>query len=133
MIFVDTAFVIAWISPRDDLHEKALSLLDSHRNDDWLTTDCVLLEVGNSLAKRYRAEAIETIENFLTDELITIVGLKPDLFARAFELYRSRQDKPWGLIDCVSFMVMRDYDVREALTNDRNFVQAGFAALMRSD
>ncbi|MCW3098902.1 MAG: hypothetical protein JWL77_4520 [Chthonomonadaceae bacterium] len=39
------------------------------------------------------------------DPNVEIVPLADDLFARAFQLYRSRPDKEWGLIDCVSFMV----------------------------
>jgi predicted nucleic acid-binding protein len=52
------------------------------------------------------------------------------MFARAFELYRSHLDKSWGLIDCVSFIVMRDFGLTEFLTADKHFEQAGFSALL---
>ena len=131
MIFVDTAFVVAWISPNDALHIRAVELLNKIRREQWLTTDCVLLEIGNSLARIHRAEAIRVIENFLSDEKIEVVGLDANLFSRAFELFRTRNDKSWGLIDCVSFVVMKEHEVTDALTNDRHFQQAGFKALMR--
>lgn len=131
MIFVDTAFVVAWISPNDALHIRAVELLNKIRREQWLTTDCVLLEIGNSLARIHRAEAISVIENFLSDEKIEVVGLDANLFNRAFELFRTRDDKSWGLIDCVSFVVMKEHEVTDALTNDRHFQQAGFKALMR--
>ena len=131
MIFVDTAFVVAWISPNDALHIRAVELLNKIRSEQWLTTDCVLLEIGNSLARIHRAEAIRVIENFLSDEKIEVVGLDANLFSRAFELFRTRNDKSWGLIDCVSFVVMKEHEVTDALTNDRHFQQAGFKALMR--
>ncbi|NOT47196.1 MAG: type II toxin-antitoxin system VapC family toxin [Acidobacteria bacterium] len=130
MIFVDTAFVIAWTNEDDMLHAKALELQNRFRSEEWLTTDCVLLEVGNSLARSQRQLAIETIENLLTDERTTVVGLGADLFARSFELFKNRDDKTWGLIDCVSFIVMAEFGVSSALTSDRHFVQAGFTALM---
>jgi uncharacterized protein len=41
------------------------------------------------------------------------------------------QDKAWGLVDCISFIVMREAGVNQALTFDQHFVQAGFQALMR--
>lgn len=131
MIFVDTAFVVAWISPNDALHVRAVELLNEIRSEQWLTTDCVLLEIGNSLARIHRAEAIRVIDNFLSDEKIEVVGLDANLFNRAFELFRTRDDKSWGLIDCVSFVVMKEHEVTDALTNDRHFQQAGFKALMR--
>ena len=42
------------------------------------------------------------------DPSITVVGLSADLYAEAFALYRGRLDKEWGLIDCVTFVVMAD-------------------------
>jgi predicted nucleic acid-binding protein len=46
------------------------------------------------------------------------------------ELYRSRYDKPWSLTDCISFVVMADEGLTEALTGDRHFEQAGFKAML---
>ncbi len=40
-------------------------------------------------------------------------------------------DKEWGLVDCVSFVVMREHGIEAALTTDRHFIQAGFRALLR--
>lgn len=96
-----------------------------------LTTDAVLLEIGNALARRFRAAAAEIIDNILSDDATTVVHLTPNLFTRATELYRSRTDKEWGLTDCVSFVVMQDRGVTDALTHDRHFEQAGFRAMMR--
>ncbi len=133
MIFVDTSFIIAWINPRDELHSKALELRDAFQDLPWLTTDCILLEIGNSLARSYKDEAIIAIENILSDENATIIGLDADLLNRAFNLFKARKDKTWGLVDCVSFVVMEDHGSTQAFTNDKHFVQAGFEALMRVD
>lgn len=133
MKFVDTAFVIAWVNADDALHLKAIELLNAHKDSPWLTTDCVLLEIGNSLARNFRPKAVETIENFLTADEVTIIELNTNLFSQAFKLYRTYDDKTWGLIDCVSFVVMKEYAITDALTNDRHFRQAGFNALMRED
>jgi hypothetical protein len=35
------------------------------------------------------------------------------------------------LTDCISFVVMRDRSITEALTGDRRFDQAGFVALLK--
>lgn len=131
MIFLDTSFVVAWVNPNDSLHERALELLARFETEPWLTTDCVLLEIGNSLSRYFRSEAVDVIENILADEDATIVSLDADLFSRAFHLYRSRTDKTWGLIDCVSFIAMQDNQCFDAWTNDIHFVQAGFKAHLR--
>ena len=53
------------------------------------------------------------------------------LFHRARELFRERPDKQWGITDCISFVVMQEHDVTEALTADQHFEQAGHRALLR--
>lgn len=46
------------------------------------------------------------------------------------ELYRSRDDKEWSLTDCISFVVMADEGIEDALPGDRHLEQAGFRALL---
>jgi predicted nucleic acid-binding protein len=48
------------------------------------------------------------------------------------QMFRSRQDKEWGLVDCVSFVVMQNRGIAEALTADEHFHQAGFRSLLRT-
>jgi uncharacterized protein len=47
------------------------------------------------------------------------------------DLYRARPDKEWSLTDCISFAVMHQYSIREALTADHHFEQAGFVPLLK--
>jgi len=58
------------------------------------------------------------------------VQFQPELSAAAVDLYRSRTDKNWGLTDCLSFVIMKQHALTEALTTDRHFEQAGFRAKM---
>jgi predicted nucleic acid-binding protein len=46
------------------------------------------------------------------------------------DLYRERADKRWGLVDCASFLVMKDEQIVEAFTTDQHFEQAGFKAML---
>lgn len=126
--FIDTLFVIALINRRDQYHEQADELALLYEDQPLLTTDAVLLEIGNAMARAFKPEAAEVIESFLTSEDVMVVRLTPDLFDRAFALYKSHQDKEWGLVDCISFVVMQDAGVTDALTFDRHFTQAGFRA-----
>lgn len=130
-VFVDTVFVIALINPRDRYHREASQLADRLDGHPLLVTDAVLLEIGNGLARGYRREAAAIIEYFFASPEVEVVPLTPQLFSRAFDLYRDHQDKEWGLVDCISFVVMREAMVGEALTFDRHFAQAGFQVLMQ--
>lgn len=129
--FIDTLFVVALINQRDRYHEQATEMADLYEGQPLLTTEGVLLEIGNALARGYKSEAVEVIQGFLLSEDVEVVHLTPELFNRAFALYQSHQDKEWGLIDCISFIAMGDAGAAEALTFDKHFVQAGFRALLR--
>ena len=133
-VFLDTAFAIALSSEDDGFHGIALNLADSMEAGrvKMITTRAVLLEVGNALAKlRFRAAAIELLHSIEVDSRIEIVEISSAIYQRAFDLYRSRLDKEWGLIDCISFVVMQENRVTEALTTDIHFRQMGFTVLMR--
>lgn len=47
-------------------------------------------------------------------------------------LYEQRPDKEWSQTDCVSFKIMEEQIIFEALAYDKHFVQAGYTALMRN-
>ena len=130
-IFVDTGFVIAVINQRDQYHQQASELANRFEGYPLLVTDGVLLEIGNALVRNYKKEAIEIIEQFFDSDEVEVVRLTPQLFDQAFSLYKMYEDKEWGLVDCISFAVMRAVGVSQALTFDRHFVQAGFQVLMR--
>jgi predicted nucleic acid-binding protein len=106
-------------------------LAEQFEGHSLLVTDAVLLEIGNALACSYKQEAVAIIEQFLTAAEVEVVHLTPHLFTQGFALYKSYQDKAWGLVHCISFFVMRETGVHQALTFEQHFVQAGFQALMR--
>ncbi|NUM74771.1 type II toxin-antitoxin system VapC family toxin [candidate division KSB1 bacterium] len=130
--FVDTAFVVALVNSNDQYHAKAQNLSEMYETEPLIITDVVLLEIGNALARDYKKEAIEIIESFRTSKEVLIVELSLEFFDKAFELYKKYTDKDWGMVDCISFIVMREYEVRNALTFDDHFRQAGFNVLMKN-
>lgn len=65
-IFIDTLFVVvALINQRDAYHERASQLAERYENEPLLTTDAILLEIGNALARNFKSAAIEIIDDFL--------------------------------------------------------------------
>lgn len=132
-LFVDTAYVYALFSTRDQWHEKAVEWqkkLDIEQQP-LLTTEFILTEIGDGLsALRFRQSAGEIIRILQENPLVEIVPASSDLFLQALELYEQRQDKNWGLTDCTSFVVMQKHNINEALTADEHFRQAGFTALL---
>ncbi|MCK6484275.1 MAG: PIN domain-containing protein [Phycisphaerae bacterium] len=98
-----------------------------------VTTAWVLTEVANSIAKSERRTAFgELYHAVVFDEQTTFVPASDALFRLGIERYNLRPDKSWSLTDCISFVVMEQHDLSDALTGDHHFEQAGFRALLRS-
>ncbi len=125
-LFVDTGYIIALINQSDQHHQQALQLADRYEGVPVITTEAVLLEIGNALARIARSEAVDIIHYFQMAPEATVIPLTTDLLTAALNLYATHQDKTWGLVDCVSFVIMQNQGISTALAFDRHFVQAGF-------
>ncbi len=133
-VFLDTSFAIALSSVTDQNHVRAVQLANQIETNKTrlVTTQAILLEIGNALSKqRHRAAAIQLLESLETDPSVEVVLLTNSLYKLAFNLFKQREDKEWGLVDCISFIVMQDRGITDALTADTHFQQAGFRALLR--
>jgi predicted nucleic acid-binding protein len=133
-VFLDTSSAIALSASNDEHHEHAVKLAEQLEADgtQLITTRAIILEIGNTLARaRYRTAAVELLDALENDPKVEIIPASEELCARAFQLYRNRLDKEWGLIDCISFIIMTDRSIAEALTTDAHFRQAGFRALLQ--
>lgn len=131
-IFLDTAFIQAILNPNDQYHHPAITLLPLVKKAQkvWLT-EAILMEVGNALSAVNRQKVVNFIRQCYQTQNIEVVKIDDALFSQAINLYEAYNDKTWGLIDCISFVVMRENNLSIALTSDHHFIQAGFRALLR--
>jgi predicted nucleic acid-binding protein len=104
-------------------------MLELNRN--IVTTQWVLLAVGNFLRKEsQRARFAPFVERLTASPYVTILPAESASFNAGMKLYDDRPDKAWSLTDCISFVVIRDHKIQDALTTDHHFNQAGFNALL---
>jgi predicted nucleic acid-binding protein len=135
-VFLDTSGWIALLNADDRFHAAANERMRQFGADrrPLVTTDWVLAETGNGLARfPARSRFAEAVEGFRRSKNTRLVRIDDSLFQRAVQLYANVDDKTWGLIDCASFVVMRDAAIPEALTTDHHFTQAGFRTLLAED
>jgi predicted nucleic acid-binding protein len=130
-LFVDTAYVQALFSRGDQYHARALAFAPRLRNatEVWLT-EAILVEVGNALSSYNRPAAVAFIEQVCRTANVKVVTVDSALLHRALTFYRNRADKTSGLTDCISFVVMAEQHLTDAVTADQHFRQAGFRALL---
>ncbi len=131
LVFADAFYFVARLNLRDQHHERVLEFSRSFRAR-LLTSDWVLMEVADALAaSSCRVRVREFIHRLRGTDAYEIVPASRELLGRALEFYHQHADKAWTLTDCVSFTIMRERGVREALTGDKHFEQAGFIALLK--
>ena len=129
--FVDTYYLLAFVNSRDKDHQKAVQHSQGQLGG-LLTTTWVLVEFADALcAVGSRRSAATFIRKFVNKPYAEVVAPWETQFQLGLAEYESRHDKEWSLTDCLSFVVMRERGINQALTADHHFEQAGFTALMR--
>jgi len=133
-IFVDTSGFYALVVRRDDQHAAAKKILDQarRRRKAFVTTDYVLDETITLLAARGLAHLVEPfLQSTLESRACLVEWMHPERFTEARRMLGKHLDQGWSFTDCVSFVVMKQRGLREALTKDKHFGEAGFSALLR--
>ncbi|MYA35036.1 MAG: type II toxin-antitoxin system VapC family toxin [Gammaproteobacteria bacterium] len=132
-IFVDTGGFYAMLVPRDRMHRRAREFMAQaiQERRRFVTTDHVLDECATLLRTRghdrFTADLFESVEN---SRAIRIEWTTSDRFHQTRAFFLRHADKAWSFTDCLSFVVMRALGLREALSTDNHFRQAGFMLIL---
>jgi predicted nucleic acid-binding protein len=131
VVFADAFYFVARLNRWDQHHDRVLKFSRDFRAR-LLTSDWVLMEVADALAEsECRGRVRDFVLHLRGLASCEIVPASRELLDRALDLYHQHTDKSWTLTDCVSFVIMRERGVTEALTGDKHFEQAGFTALLK--
>jgi predicted nucleic acid-binding protein len=130
-VFADTGFYVAFHNRRDALHGQAVELA-ARLTAPIITTEFVLLEVANFFKRPGDRGMFTAFDAALRlDSTTTIIPASSELYLYGRNLFSARADKEWSLVDCMSFHVMTERGLTDALTADEHFEQAGFRILLR--
>jgi len=129
--FADSTFYVAILIARDANHSKAKALAQSWTGS-VVTTEYVLTEVANHVcgSPTRRAKFGKFLADVTADSHTRIVESSHQLWQRGVDLYLRRPDKEWSLTDCISFVVMEEQSLADAMAADHHFEQVGFHALI---
>lgn len=133
LVFLDTNGWLALLNSADALHSVASAEWSRLLEQSYsvVLTEWVVAETGNGLARTSgRGRFAGAVDLIRSSPRARLIPMSERLFQRALDLYASRQDKTWGLVDCASFLVMEDEGIHEAFTNDGHFKQAGHRCLL---
>lgn len=129
-VFLDTVGLIAIWDTTDQWHAQAASVFSKllYDNTPLVTTSYVLLECGNTAARRPYRGRVNQMRVQLRDAGL-LVDPSPEEIDLAWQSYDRGKPGDAGIVDHISFVVMRRLGIRQAFTNDRHFTAAGFETL----
>ena len=131
-MLLDTSGLLCFLSTSEPQHLRAVQLITSTASIS-VTHNYVLAElIALALVRRFSRETVllYTLELF-SNPNVEVVWVDEGLHQQRMDLLTSRQDKTYSLCDAISFVVMRNRSIREALTTDKHFEQEGFTRLLR--
>jgi uncharacterized protein len=120
-VFADTFYFLALLDAREERHLQAA---EASRDPGirLVTTEWVLAEFADAYCHpQHRLDFVTLYRALLNHPRVEIVPADTHLFRRGVDLFEQRPDKEWSLTDCLSFVVMREAGIAEALTGDKHF------------
>jgi len=129
MIFVDTGAWVACFSRRDQYHTQAAGTWEKLRasNERVITSDSVFVETISFLGRNVGPAAAVEAGRFLHGwNKLTIVRATTEDEVAALDLLHKFADQSVGIVDCLSFALIRRHRIPSVFTFDRHFELAGF-------
>jgi predicted nucleic acid-binding protein len=129
-VFLDTVGLIALWDEIDQWHPAARAAFDRlmRERSNVVTTTYVMLECGNTAARRPFRDAVVEMREQLSVNSGLIAPTQQDAL-HAWSAYARGEGSRAGIVDQVSFVVMRRLGIQQAFTNDEHFRAAGFETL----
>lgn len=129
-VFADTSFYQALLNSRDRWHSAARALSRELRRP-VITSEYVLCELGALMSRgTLRPLFLELVRELDAARQVEIVHASHNHFLAGKNVFADRSDKSWSLTDCISFVIMQEHNIVEALTTDHHFQLAGFRSLL---
>ncbi len=132
-VFLGTSGLVAVANIDDQWHSKAETVWTDLVSSaiQLVTTSLVLIELADGLSRvQHRGLALRIVDGLQDSDRVEIVQSDETLETRAWQLFRDRSDKEWGMTDCVSMTLLTDRGIDDVFTADHHFQQAGFSILL---
>lgn len=136
-LFADTSGWGHLVDPTQSYHKLAARIYRVARQQKRrvITTNYVSAELVALLTSPLhipRRSIIAFVEGLRTSPYVQIVLIDSTLEQQAWDFLKAHEDKDWSLVDCASFVVMKQRGIQESLTSDYHFEQAGFVRLLKA-
>jgi predicted nucleic acid-binding protein len=131
-VLFDTSGFFALMDERDPVHRRAVAWVQAQqRRVRPVSTEWIVGETCTLLVARKRPHLVVRFLDYL-DRSSALLLVNPDdtLLRSAKALIRQQAEQGYSFVDCLSFCLMKERTMREALTTDEHFRKAGFSPLL---
>jgi predicted nucleic acid-binding protein len=130
-LFIDTSYLVAALNPLDRNYKTAIALQGVLESTSPVTTNHVLGECWTFARRRFGHDAAVKLTDALRrGERYRIVHVDRELEEAALEWLRPHDEREYSFVDAVSFQLMREHNILDALAFDDDFHAAGFRTLV---
>jgi predicted nucleic acid-binding protein len=129
-MLLDTSGLICYFDRRDIRYSDAreyFAIAPTRLTHSYVLAEFLPLCLSRNLPRR---ATLTFVADLLTSSAVEVVWVDEAMSMDAFAFLQSQLDKTYSLCDAVSFLLMRERGLTEALTTDHHFEQAGFRRLL---
>jgi predicted nucleic acid-binding protein len=133
-LFVDTAGWMACVDAADPRHAACLEVKNRclESGGQLWTTDYVVDETLTLVRLRLSLDAaLRWWESIHSSSRVRLLRLDDSILESARLWFFKHGDKAYSFTDCTSFALMKQSKIRQVLTTDRHFIQAGFDVVVK--
>jgi uncharacterized protein len=133
-VFFDTSGFLAMIDQLDRMHQDAVAWTRTRAGRMRpVTTEWIIGETCTLLIARKRHQVVPQFLDYV-ERSSALLSINPDdtLLRSAKLMMRRQADQGFSFVDCVTFCLMTERKIVEALTTDALFRKAGFSPVLAS-
>lgn len=127
-VFLDTSFIIALEDADDQHHKDAIAFWKTFKRNPQkiITTTYVFDETVTFLKRRISHDkAAEVGKLLLSSHTVEMIHISEAHFNKGWGMFLKYRDKGFSFTDCLSFLIVEERGIKEALTFDEHFKQRG--------
>ncbi len=132
-VLFDTSGFFALLDQQDAHHNSAKEWLRAEQNSVGpVTTEWIVGETCTLLVARKRPHLVTRfLDQLEQSRALLLVNPDDTLLKSAKALIRQQAERGYSFVDCLSFCLMKERQIQQALTTDEHFQSAGYTALLK--
>jgi hypothetical protein len=129
-VFVDTSAFLPLVDRDDRDHGRIVAAVEALADEGaaLVTSNYILVECGALIRRRMGVAAFRALGEAV-DRAVDVLVVDEETHRRAWAAAAEGTARGPGLVDCSSFVLMREAGIGTALTLDRHFAREGFRIL----